>query len=39
MVVLEPIKINSVLSRFSFNLFVSMKFLMSFRQLFNVCIV
>ena len=35
---LGPIKINSVLSGLSFNLFVKMKFLMSLRQFLSVCI-
>ena len=33
----EPIKMNSVLSGLSFNLFVNMKFWMSFRQFFSFC--
>ena len=37
MVVFEPIKMNSALSGLSFNLFVNMKFWMSFRQFFSFC--
>ena len=34
----EPMRINSALSGLSFNLFVNMKFSMSFRQFFSFCI-